>query len=1186
MGSRSNSRRSRGTKRGLASFVSFVVLFALALGQGSSLIALADDARSTALPSAQPTASADESSGDSVASSDDRVASAPRTAPKPSQLTTASSASSDRTAGILSHGGLHGGDVTLDFVAAGPFTYDHTTGLGTHPQFGYDNRNISKTNGVVESLEGGDFACGDLVTFFVAVGVEEDAEGSGSVQLDMSFGAETTGQPGIGFDDIVSWGINSPDNGNVDLDGNETVVQNNETLDTAGYDEIKSQFTVSNLNAGETAIVRITVHLACDVGGTPTGNILNAIDAARIVGGDRISVGQETVPMKQVGGIAAAPAISIVKTCDEFVLEGGTITYEIVITNTGNETLEDITVEDTILGDLSDDFVDTLAPGDSDSATIEHETTGPADIHNVVTVEANGVISSTAIDATDDCDTRVLNPDITVTKTCPEFAQVGDTITYTIRVTNSGDEALEGITVDDTILGDLSADFVDTLAPGAFDEQTFEYEVTGSADLNNVVTVDATGVDSEEAVSDTANCPTDILNPDITVTKTCPEFAQVGDTITYTIRVTNSGDEALEGITVDDTILGDLSADFVDTLAPGAFDEQTFEYEVTGSADLNNVVTVDATGVDSEEAVSDTANCPTDILNPDITVTKTCPEFAQVGDTITYTIRVTNSGDEALEGITVDDTILGDLSADFVDTLAPGAFDEQTFEYEVTGSADLNNVVTVDATGVDSEEAVSDTANCPTDILNPDITVTKTCPEFAQVGDTITYTIRVTNSGDEALEGITVDDTILGDLSADFVDTLAPGAFDEQTFEYEVTGSADLNNVVTVDATGVDSEEAVSDTANCPTDILNPDITVTKTCPEFAQVGDTITYTIRVTNSGDEALEGITVDDTILGDLSADFVDTLAPGAFDEQTFEYEVTGSADLNNVVTVDATGVDSEEAVSDTANCPTAVLVPAINIVKDGPELVHRGDTITYTFEVTNPGEVELFDVELTDPICDTGTIVPGADVDSGLAVGEVWHFTCLHLVTTDDPDPIPNTATVRGDTEEGEGGDEVTDTDDHVVDIIAPAIDIVKTVDEEVVPVGTTVTYTYVITNTGDTTLYEISVDDDILGHIGDIAVLEPGDSVTLTKDFVVGTEPVINVGTAEGEDVLGRSVSADDDAIVTPIAGENPPNPPNNPPTPFTGSDAGRLGLITMVLFGIGVTVVAATRRRRSEREAA
>ena len=812
MGTRSKSRRSRGTKQGLASFVSFVVLFALALGQGSSLIALADDA-GTVDPVATEEVAAEGASADATLPAEEAPAEeapaeeapaeeapaeeapaeeapaeeAPaEEAPNNSAGTSGGKAGGARTlsargpqggAVIQSHGGLHGGDVNLDFVAAGPFTYDHSTGLGAYPDFGFNDRTISKDSGVVESLEGGDFECGDLVTFFVEVEVEEGA-GSGSVALDLSFGNETTGQPGVGFDDIVSWGINTPDDGNVGLDGDETVTLTNERIETDGYDAVKGTFTVSNLEGGETAIVRVTVRLACEVG-NPTGNILNAIDGARVVGGDTISVGQETVPMKQVG---------------------------------------------------------------------------------------------------------------------------------------------------------------------------------------------------------------DVAQPGMNVDKTCPEFAQIGDTITYTISIENTGNETLNITSVVDT--------------------------VNGHTPVN-------------------------------------------------------------------------ITASFPATVAAGATVTRTYQYTVVAA-------------------------------DPD----------------------------------------------------------------------PLPNSVTVTAVGAVSGATITGSASCSTDILNPDITVTKTCPEFAQVGDTITYTIRVTNSGDEALEGITVDDTILGDLSGDFVDTLAPGAFDEQTFEYEVTGSADLNNVVTVDATGVDSEEAVSDTANCDTVVLVPAINIVKDGPALVHRGDTITYTFVVTNPGEVELFDVELSDPICDPGTIDPGAEVDASLAVGEVWTFSCTHLVTEEDPDPIPNTVTVRGDTEEGEGGNEVTDTDDHVVDIINPAIDIVKTVDEEIVPIGTTVTFTYVVTNTGDTTLYEISVDDDILGHIGDIAVLEPGDSVTLTKDFVVGDEIVTNVGTATGEDVLGRSVSADDDATVTPIAGENPPNPPNNPPTPFTGSDAGRLGLITIVLFGIGVTVVASTRRRRPEREAA
>src|SRR5687768_13225039 len=120
----------------------------------------------------------------------------------------------------------------------------------------------------------------------------------------MSFGAETTGQPGLGFDNIVSYGINTPDNGNVGNVGDNvvTAVPANGAIETAGYDELKATLTVTNLAPGETAIVRVTVHLDCEIGETPTGNILNSIEAAR-ADGARISVGQQTVPMKQVGGL-------------------------------------------------------------------------------------------------------------------------------------------------------------------------------------------------------------------------------------------------------------------------------------------------------------------------------------------------------------------------------------------------------------------------------------------------------------------------------------------------------------------------------------------------------------------------------------------------------------------------------------------------------------------------------------------------------------------------------------------------------------------------------------------------------------------------------------------------------------------------------------------------------------------
>jgi LPXTG-motif cell wall-anchored protein len=148
------------------------------------------------------------------------------------------------------------------------------------------------------------------------------------------------------------------------------------------------------------------------------------------------------------------------------------------------------------------------------------------------------------------------------------------------------------------------------------------------------------------------------------------------------------------------------------------------------------------------------------------------------------------------------------------------------------------------------------------------------------------------------------------------------------------------------------------------------------------------------------------------------------------------------------------------------------------------------------------------------------------------------------------------------------------------VICPAIQITKTVDPKSGNPGDTVTYTYVVKNVGDTTLYDVSVDDDVIGHIGDIARLDPGDSVTLTKDFVLpaGSPVVTNVGTATGTDVLGHQVSDDDDAFVTIVEAANPP--PATPPTAFTGSDAARLGLIAGLMLVVGVVALILGRRRR------
>jgi hypothetical protein len=127
---------------------------------------------------------------------------------------------------------------------------------------------------------------------------------------------------------------------------------------------------------------------------------------------------------------------------------------------------------------------------------------------------------------------------------------------------------------------------------------------------------------------------------------------------------------------------------------------------------------------------------------------------------------------------------------------------------------------------------------------------------------------------------------------------------------------------------------------------------------------------------------------------------------------------------------------------------------------------GDTLEYQFTVTNPGNVALA-VTIEDPRCDAGTLAgpTGAGTGDGLLdPGESWVYTCTHLVTAGDPDPLPNTVTATGTVPETERPP-VTDTDSAEADVFHPAIDIAKT-GPATATAGAVLNYTLTVKNTGD------------------------------------------------------------------------------------------------------------------------
>jgi len=210
-----------------------------------------------------------------------------------------------------------GGDFSLDFVAAAPFTYDHATGGGA-----YDDRTIGKNNDVVESLEGGDFRCGDFVTHFVQIRVASGAANQ-TIQLQFKWTADSTGQSGAAYNAMHNPTINNgviaggqgegpggTDAGNVDITPPAASVTGfvqdlSQPLFGKGAEHFAT-VSVAGLGSGDKAVLRFELDIACDPGSHPTGNLQASLLSASVTAGGSgaISSGSQTIPLKQVGQIA------------------------------------------------------------------------------------------------------------------------------------------------------------------------------------------------------------------------------------------------------------------------------------------------------------------------------------------------------------------------------------------------------------------------------------------------------------------------------------------------------------------------------------------------------------------------------------------------------------------------------------------------------------------------------------------------------------------------------------------------------------------------------------------------------------------------------------------------------------------------------------------------------------------
>lgn len=746
-----------------------------------------------------------------------------------------------------------------------------------------------------------------------------------------------------------------------------------------------------------------------------------------------------------------------------------------LITNTGNVTLNNVTVTDPLVGlsAISGNPIASLAPGANATLTATYTIT-QADVNNGnVTNTATASSNEGATDVSDGDDpttdgnadtdptndptvvTLTQTPAIAIIKTGIRFddnddgaAAKDELIEYTFTVTNTGNISIFNVSLEDPLLGGV----ISGLASGDLNNDNIldvgelwiyqaNYFLT-QADVDRgmvtnqaIVKGDVNQTDSIQDLSDDnsnmEDDPTVIILPSlptIGLIKTgtfndenSDGFAQAGETISYVFTVKNTGTTTLTNISIQDplaTVVGGPLA----SLAPGESNATTFTatYAIT-QADIDlgffvNQATV--IGFDpGANSVSDLSDDQTVLKdNPTVTPLARKELFAiiktgifrendgdgisEVGEFIDYTFTVTNLGETAIGDIVVSDPLLGGVISgpSSGDTNSNAILDvNEVWTYNATytltqldidEAAVVNQAILTGKTsgGTELKDISDDDSNSeddptvtPLNIENR-IELTKigvfndeNGNGLADAGESITYFFTVTNTGSRTVFNITVTDPLVN-VQGGPID-LNPGESNGTAFSSTYTITQDDINLGSVtnqanvigridDAVTV---EDTSDNPNDPTDndlngdgepddptVINlpqsPAIILTKSGAfadengdGFSQIGETISYTFTVTNAGNVDLFEVSITDPIVS-VSGGPLTTLAVGATDSSTFTavYVLTqndiDNGEVINQATVNALTIN-QETVSDVSDDPTT-------IVENDPTVIPLlGDLIIY-------------------------------------------------------------------------------------------------------------------------------------------------------------------------------------------------------------------------------------------------
>lgn len=1043
------------------------------------------------------------------------------------------------------------------------------------------------------------------------------------------------------------------------------------------------------------------------------------------------------------------------------------------------------------------DYTISTIPGKS-QVTITYTITVlevPNDVSDVLNVATDNGDDGSTIEACTllnlDCSSTItpVIPETIISKTvnsgADQVASVGEEIFYTIEVTNPSITTAPNVVVRDSLLenlpsyvtfndnivvsigsviltedtdysGDLltSGIMIDQIPPGKTVRITYSVTLDsvpldGAVNLPNVVTDNGEDPDIQipEVCVAAEDCSSVItpIDPDTEITKQIigesfdlDNQAQIGEEITYQITVSNPTDAIATDVAVRDSLLEnmppqlELSGAIIinpDDYATGSLTDGTF---VLTQIPAKSTVTITYTllVLDIPDDVTEYANIATDNgADPDITdpsecisagdcgnvvidanpptvITKIVSDesidvngIAEPGETITYQILIENESDslsaldvpvrdsliEAIANDQYPDYTYGGVSSidpntittkgsledgDFtIDQIAPNQIVTITYTVTLSNSPTqtdkfIGNLVTDnggDPTGICSP--LSDDCDFVIIPKEPDTLITKQVADsdndgYASVGETLTYTVEITNPTNIPAENVKFRDSLIEAIELNEIDYLSivPGSlevlpngtvYSEYPLENNATGISidriepgetitityqviveeipnnvgEVLNIVTDD--GSSPLECTSLSSDCYGSIIemNPSTLISKTVSDengdmIASSGEELTYQITVTNPNViVAAKDVIVRDSILEDLpdyltivsssispsdvyttgsilnNGITIDTIAPNSSVVITYvlkvEYIPDDISSILNIVTDngdDPSVITPEQCVDDCDSTETIVDADTVieksivseSILTDG--LASLDEVITYQLKVTNLNQnASAIDVIVRDSMFENlpdevtiesdFTVIPPATEYSGdlgdgdltiseIAPGESVYITySIRVNAIDQSTEIANVVT-----DDGSSPIDLCypgDVDcDIVIVPIKPETVISKVISDEsiyldnLIEDNESITYTISIENISSVDSYDVPVRDSVVENLDDYPWLElESMSVNPTDANYSGSMEdgsfmidVPALSTVEVTYTLSAGMVPSDDKIIANIATDDGTDP--------------------------------------------